>query len=378
MANAGKNQSYARFKNNELVLNLLRKKEYSATELSKELGLSNAALSQIMSELSEKKLVRQVPCGDRTTLGRRRNYLSLNGDYGIIVAVGFSDNEIHIAFADFSGKLLLEERIRDRLNYDLTIVYETVLRIHELYNKNFKTLPILSVNLSLPGKINNETMEVVLSAQLKKVVDEDKGKLLKIFNGHFDVPVRAFNDINLSLIAERDDEESYGKNLILMHIDAGVGGAFYFGNKIYGGDHGFAGEIGFMPVFFEGKKTILDSAVSFTSIAERLTERFHKDYGIDDLKELYFTDAEVRAEFLKTASVAGHAVGELAEILDVSYVVVSGGVTELDDEYKKQLTEAANFGRGEVEICFSCLKDACIKGAIITAVRQEIIAAISK
>lgn len=147
-------------------------------------------------------------------------------------------------------------------------------------------------------------MEVVLSAQLKKVVDEDKGKLLKIFNGHFDVPVRAFNDINLSLIAERDDEESYGKNLILMHIDAGVGGAFYFGNKIYGGDHGFAGEIGFMPVFFEGKKTILDSAVSFTSIAERLTERFHKDYGIDDLKELYFTDAEVRAEFLKTASVA--------------------------------------------------------------------------
>ena len=33
MANAGKNQSYARFKNNELVLNLLRKKEYSATEL---------------------------------------------------------------------------------------------------------------------------------------------------------------------------------------------------------------------------------------------------------------------------------------------------------------------------------------------------------
>lgn len=256
MANAGKNQSYARFKNNELVLNLLRKKEYSATELSKELGLSNAALSQIMSELSEKKLVRQVPCGDRTTLGRRRNYFSLNGDYGIIVAVGFSDNEIHIAFADFSGKLLLEERIRDRLNYDLTIVYETVLRIHELYNKNFKTLPILSVNLSLPGKINNETMEVVLSAQLKKVVDEDKGKLLKIFNGHFDVPVRAFNDINLSLIAERDDEESYGKNLILMHIDAGVGGAFYFGNKIYGGDHGFAGEIGFMPVFFEGKKTI--------------------------------------------------------------------------------------------------------------------------
>ena len=108
MANAGKNQSYARFKNNELVLNLLRKKEYSATELSKELGLSNAALSQIMSELSEKKLVRQVPCGDRTTLGRRRNYFSLNGDYGIIVAVGFSDNEIHIAFADFSGKLLLD------------------------------------------------------------------------------------------------------------------------------------------------------------------------------------------------------------------------------------------------------------------------------
>ena len=80
MANAGKNQSYARFKNNELVLNLLRKKEYSATELSKELGLSNAALSQIMSELSEKKLLRQVPCGDRTTLGRRRNYSFLNGD----------------------------------------------------------------------------------------------------------------------------------------------------------------------------------------------------------------------------------------------------------------------------------------------------------
>lgn len=379
MASTGKTQSYARFKNNELILNMLRKKEYSATELAEQLRLSNAALSRIMAELSEKRLVKKVPRNEAPSPGRRRDYFALNGEYGVIAGVGFSDNGVHIVFADFSGKVLVEERMKDKLNYDLASIYEIVLRIHELYGRNLKGLPILSVNLSVPGKINKRTMEIVRSAQLKTLVDEDKSKLLKIFRSHFDVPVRAFNDINLSLVAEEDahEERDFG-NLVLLHIDAGVGGAFYFGNKIFDGDNGFAGELGFWPVIFDGEKTILDSAVSFTSIAERLTARRGRPHDIGGLRELYFTDPEVKAEFLKTAAVAGEALCGLTEILDVNYVIVSGGVTELDDDYKNALIASVNRGGNGVKVCFSALKDACVKGVIIEAMRKEIIFAISK
>ncbi len=377
MTKDGKTQSYARFKNNEIILNLLRKKVYSATELAAEMKLSNAALSQIICELSSKKLIKSISSGEQNARGRHRKYLALNGDYGMIVAVGFSDNEIHIAFSDFAGKIVYEERISERLNYDFTIVYKTILLINKIYGKKFKDIPLLSVNLSVPGKVNNEAMTIAKSVQFNKLIGDNEGKLIEVFGHYFDVPVRIFNDMNLSLLAEQEALGEQRRNFILLHIDAGVGGAFYLNEKIYEGDHGFAGELGMMPVLFDGEKTVLDSAASFTSVAERLSEKEGRAFTINELKGLYFTSQNVRNEFLRSAAVAGDAVGAVAEIFDIGCVIVNGAVSAFDGEYKDTLTEAARRHDKSLNVVFSELKDSCVLGAVIAAVKKEILRAIS-
>ena len=48
---AGKDQGYTRYKNNELILDLLHKRNYSATELAQLTGLSNASMTKILVDL---------------------------------------------------------------------------------------------------------------------------------------------------------------------------------------------------------------------------------------------------------------------------------------------------------------------------------------
>ena len=55
---AGKDQGYTRYKNNELILDLLHKRNYSATELAQLTGLSNASMTKILVDLSGKGLIK--------------------------------------------------------------------------------------------------------------------------------------------------------------------------------------------------------------------------------------------------------------------------------------------------------------------------------
>lgn len=88
----GRDQSYARKVNNELVIQKLRKEDLSATELSSTLNLSHAAMSSILKGLLGQGIIKVSCSKSEFGKGRKQVVYSLNEQYGLIIVVSLSDN----------------------------------------------------------------------------------------------------------------------------------------------------------------------------------------------------------------------------------------------------------------------------------------------
>lgn len=109
-----------------------------------------------------------------------------------------------------------------------------------------------------------------------------------------------------------------------------------------------------------------------------MNARCGETFTIDGLVRAYGSDPRVRAELLESAKVAGKAARELALILDIDRVIVSGKVAALDEEYKSTFVAASSGDGAEVRVSFSELEDSALHGAILTAIRLDLRQTISR
>ena len=92
----GKNQSYCREINFELVINLLRQKPRSATQLAEELELSNATMSSIIKDLLELKMIDVSESVSVKGSGRKQVFYTLNNKYGLILVVNIAHKKADV------------------------------------------------------------------------------------------------------------------------------------------------------------------------------------------------------------------------------------------------------------------------------------------
>ena len=105
-----RNQSYLRRKNKKSIIDLLRKKTQSYSDLARELKLSNTAIAKIVDDLIEQNIVYR----ESDAKGRGGINLSINADFGYVIAVDLSRWQISFSAADF-GSNILAKRTLDRV-----------------------------------------------------------------------------------------------------------------------------------------------------------------------------------------------------------------------------------------------------------------------
>ncbi|NED99662.1 ROK family protein [Phytoactinopolyspora halotolerans] len=153
----------------------------------------------------------------------------------------------------------------------------------------------------------------------------------------FGVPAVVENDVNAFVQGERRFGAVQGYDDVLgVTLGTGVGGALVLGGELYAGPNGAAGEIGHVPGFGDlpcscGRTGHLETLASGRSIAARYLER------TDDGRPASVTAADVaaraRAGDARAAAVfedAGRAIGQaavmVATLIDVTHVVIGGGL----------------------------------------------------
>lgn len=366
----GKNQTYARQVNNQLVMRELRDGLCSATMLSQKLNLSNAAISGIIAELIKNGYIKEVSdAPNNQGLGRRPVYYTINENFGYVVVVSFADYVAKIVVSDMK-KQIVDSYEQNVEKYDLAMLFQLVLKLKTMLSADkYRDMPLLGIDLSVPGRVNTLTGELQLSPQFDKEIFSEKNSIVNLFLEHFGVPVVMTNDINLAAIGEMHLGSLSGVcNGMLVHVDEGVGGALILQGMPYFGQHGFAGEVGLMRTEFDGQINALDEFVSLRAVRQRLSQHFGREVTADEVASLFATDSYTNQYITRTARCLGNVLRGIVELLDISTIVLSGRLSKIP-QYVQTVNDEVSSSLNNATVVASKLGgNASVLGAVSKAV----------
>jgi len=255
-----------------------------------------------------------------------------------------------------------------------------------------KESKIKAVCLGIPGSVNPYTGRIGLAPNLGLKNFYIKEKLQKKIH----VPVLIENDVNLGALGIKNfGVGKKNKNILVMFVGTGIGGALIFDRKIYRGTNFMAGEIGHMivqengPLCGCGKKGCFEAVASRMAIVRNILsdKRTKKKSKIgklvpsgEKIKSKALAEAvrkkdKIVLEHLKNAcDVIGVVSANVSNLLNVDMIVYGGGLMEaLGDAmlpmiktsyYKNVLSDAA---KGTKLVKSKLGDDAAIYGGIALA-----------
>jgi predicted NBD/HSP70 family sugar kinase len=231
----------------------------SRAELARRLNLNRSSSGQILSELTDSGLVREVegimPPSEGLTrsAGRPGILLELIPDAAFFVGIEIGVEHISAVIIDLTGKA----RDHSRVAFDAAAVgaEESVRRAFDLVFEGMG-VEIMKhcqgVGISAPMHIRPDGI-----VSLAPLIGWRNIRLIEIAAAAMPlrVPIMIENDANAFAIGDSYKHSQSGITLFLL-METGVGGGILIDGKLFRGAHGLSGEIGHMQVPGSGGITL--------------------------------------------------------------------------------------------------------------------------
>ena len=300
------------------------------------------------------------------------------------VGVDVGGTSIKMGMFSHTGELLEKWEIPTRVDEDEQtdrILPDIAASIEE--KRAEKNGNIVGIGLGIPGPVTDDGT-VLKCANIHWPVFNVKEKLFDLTGV---ANIRVGNDANVAALGEMWKGGGAGcKNLVMVTLGTGVGGGVIVGGKIVVGQFGAGGEIGHMCVNYHetkqcgcGSYGCLEQYASATGIVRLATEKLESETRSTLLKKEELSakavfDAvkegdEVATEIAtEMGEYLGHALANIAAVLDPAIFVIGGGVSKAGDVLlpfiEKPFKDRAFFASQNVKFALATLgNDAGICGA---------------
>lgn len=253
----------------------------------------------------------------------------------------------------------------------IAVIDEMITTI--LANASATKSQILGVGVGVPGPVDTEKGFVHKVVNIGWVETPLKEKLEKLTG----LPVYVDNDANVAALGEMWKGAGQGaKDLVMITLGTGVGGGVILNGKVISGVNGVGGEIGHItmtpksgPPCNCGKKGCLETYASATAIiregtklaasgrSQHLSNVLNTEYKLkakDVFDAAHAGDAAAIGVIDEVAGYLGLAFSHLVNILDISKIVVGGGVSAAGDILFSRIRESF-----KDYVCFPFLADTC-------------------
>lgn len=271
-----------------------------------------------------------------------------------IITIDLGGTKLLGAITDSSNNILQKIKLPTDLNNGVDGLYNSIIHIINtlIFQVGATQDDIEGIVLGVPGAVNPHTGEIKIAPNLGiKDVNIRQGLLEKNLN----IPIYIENDVNLGAIGILGKElDETSKNILVVFIGTGIGGALIFDRKIYRGTNYFAGEIGHMKLNgFDnicgcGQKGCFEAVASRTAIAKEITTALKKG-GKSVITKILSDNKKIKSKALKFALkekdelvtkivkeksiIIGKTLGSITNLLNVDTIVLGGGVTEALSKY---------------------------------------------
>lgn len=194
------------------------------------------------------------------------------------------------------------------------------------------------VGISAPGLPNDDNSAIAfMPGRMEGLEQFHWGKFLG-------QPAYVLNDAVAAMMAEA----KYGaalnrKNVVMLTLGTGVGGAILINGKPYQGAFGKAGHIGHMVIDDEGDCDVtgmpgsLEECIGNCTIAKRTKGRFTSTHDL--LEAARAGDEEAKTIWLKSVKQLAIGLASVTNILSPEVIVLGGGITEAGDDLFEPLQQ---------------------------------------
>ncbi|MCX7645179.1 MAG: ROK family transcriptional regulator [Rhodobacteraceae bacterium] len=305
----------------------------SRAELARRLGLNRSSSGQIVAELTQAGLVREV---EDTSAGRKDRQrgagrpgilLGLADDAAFFVGIEIGVEHISAVTIDLSGRIRSQRR--EPFDAPRSPVADTVARAVELAFAGEDSAVrerCRGVGVSSPVHITGEGR-----VSLAPLIGWRDLPLLDILRAALPVrvPVAIENDANAFALGDAYKHGAAGVTLFLL-METGVGGGILIDGRLFRGSHGLAGEIGHMLVPGSGGISLEELIGREALVARYRAEAGRPAAEIEDFLAAV-RDREPAAVLIAEdwSRHLGHTLFQACRMIDPDRIVLGGSVAAL-------------------------------------------------
>jgi glucokinase-like ROK family protein len=321
----------------------------SRVELAHQLGLTRAAITAIIDELQDKKIVFEAK--KRHGNGRSPIILEINPNGGKVVGIEMGATHITYILADWSASVLNEIEIPFNIDDGPEIGIKTIdENIHSFLAQSGLTInDIGAVGIGVPGPINLEFGTVnapPIMAGWDRYPIRDRLKEI------WGVPISLNNDAEMGALGEWAYGVGRGEtNLVYIKVGTGIGAGLLLDGRIYHGTTGSAGEIGHMtieedgPICTCGNYGCLEAIVGGHAIANQAIRAVYRGertvissiQPIDSITSRHVLSAAKRGDLIAQRIIIdagkhlGTAISGVINLINPSTIIIGGGLSQMGD-----------------------------------------------
>ena len=358
--------------NSRIVLSLVRAHQpISRADLARAMGVSRAAVTLIVHDLLERKLIFEGATGE-TVRGRKPTFLYIDSRRRAVVAADIRASQSYLMLADLLGKPLAGVVTFPTDRDPKALVQRLAAEINKLLAEHPEVDTCAGVGVVVPGMVEHATMRVLHAPTLgwRDV------HLREPLSAATSLPVQIENSGRACALAQvwtlRADAGSVPSELVFVSVSDGIGVGVITNGELLRGRHNIAGEFGHVPLSLDGprcscgangcweayisNRATLARYFGRTAKAERPADAAERGFTIEDLiARARSGDAKAIAALEATARYLGLGLASIVNGVNPACVYVGGEITAawdlIADDVRAALAERTIIpAAGETEL----------------------------
>jgi N-acetylglucosamine repressor len=336
-------QGTSRDINRRIVLNLVRAHQpISRADLARAMGVRRGAVSIIVNELLEQRLIFEGATGE-TVRGRKPTFLYVESRRRAVVAVDIRASQTYLMLADLLGKPLSGVIGIPTAADPKAVVKAIARRIQALLDEQADVDACDGIGVVVPGMVEQSTMRVLHAPTLGWRNVELREPLAAATG----LPVQIENSGRACAIAQlwaMHDEVAAAGDLVFVSVSDGLGVGVVVHGEVLRGRNNIAGEFGHVPLALDGPRcacgasgcweAYISNRATLARYFGRATEAAgpvpseQKAFTIEDLiARARGGDVKAAAALQATARYLGLGLASVVNALDPSRVYIGGEIT---------------------------------------------------
>ncbi len=325
---AGTNSSNVKLQNmSAILLALLHNANVSRVHLAQALGVSNATITNLVSELTRQGYVTEKGfVKSDGQVGRRQRALQIVPNSRYALGVHIDVGMVHIGLTNIAGDIIDRMSFAHQLSDSWQFVLDKITgAMNKLITKHdYLKNDIVGIGIAASGIINTETGVNVVAPNLKW----HDVPIQYYLQQQFAYPVVVENNVRAMALGEALFGDAHHINaLAFIYGRVGVGAGIVVGGQLYRGAGAGAGEIGHTMFVFdsEDNPVPLEKLVSEFAICQHAHQITGESLTFDDIIDrVRKGDSKLRDLLLDRAFYIGLALANLVNILNPEMIVLGG------------------------------------------------------